>query len=160
MEYGIMRMRPHIWVNGTWNMEYGIMGTSKDMKHGRMESWELDHKFWWREHGTWIMGIRPQVLVNRTWKYKIMGIRPQICVNKNMEHGSMESWEWHLHNISGVMANDEISVSLQILWLWTDLSTQVVVVTFELLIHRMQEVLNTTDSHERVKCKILAEWKS
>ena len=66
-----------------------------------------------------------------------------IVWNRNSEqYESIESWECDLHNISGVVANDKVSISLQIFGLWVHLSTGVMGVTFELLVHRSQKVLN------------------
>ena len=56
----------------------------------------------------------------------------------------IQVWECDFsHDISGVVADYKISISLQLLGLKVDLTTGVVVVTFELLIHRVKKVLCT-----------------
>ena len=54
----------------------------------------------------------------------------------------METWERDIHDVPGVVADDKVAVSLKILGLQVHLSTGVVVVTFELLVHRRQEMLH------------------
>ena len=58
----------------------------------------------------------------------------------------MEAWKYeHIessHDIAGVMADDKVLVSLQSLVLRFHLTTRVVFVTFELLVHCMQKMLH------------------
>ena len=73
----------------------------------------------------------------KIWKWKRGYMK-----NETQWYENMETWERDIHDVPGVVADDKVAVSLQILGLQVHLSTGVVVVTFELLVHRCQEMLH------------------
>ena len=62
-------------------------------------------------------------------------------INETLWYENMETRERDIHDIPGVVADDKVAISLQILGLQVHLSTGIVIVTFKLLIHRRQEML-------------------
>ena len=65
-----------------------------------------------------------------------------------MGYGSTDSRERDLHDVPGVVTDDKVSVSLQLLRLGVDLPAGVVGMTFELLVHGRQKVLNMKSGEE------------